>query len=161
MQLLDTIILIYCGIAGSLVAYYILKPKPNAIVLEKIGENYHLSKSFCNESYLQHNKATYPIPSTYEYWVLLGKGFRLKPRWYRFFYIQNSMLAKIEENSEKIEAKPALDPQTITQFVRSQTIAQILRGMTVSKTQILLNLILGLAAGLMLGIFLTKMFFGG
>ncbi|MEM0488661.1 MAG: hypothetical protein QW707_05600 [Candidatus Bathyarchaeia archaeon] len=158
---LGSMILVYCSIIGGWVAWMILKPKPNAVILERIGENYYLSKGFHNNYYLQYRRATYPIPSTYDYWILLGRGFRLRPRWFRFFYVHNGMLARIEESGEKVEAQPAIDPQTLTQFVRSQTVSQILRGLTTSRTQIILNLVLGLAVGLMLGVLLTGWLGGG
>ena len=158
---LGSMILVYCSIIGGWIAWMILKPKPNAVILERIGENYYLSKGFHNNYYLQYRRATYPIPSTYDYWILLGKGFRFRPKWFRFFYIHGGMLARIEESQNRVEAQPAIDPQTLTQFVRSQTVSQILRGLTTSRTQIILNLVLGLAVGLMLGVLLTNWLGGG
>jgi len=156
-----TLSLITASVLGGWLAWKILQPKPNAVILERIGDEYYLSKGFCNEYYLQYRRATYPIPSTYRYMVLLGKGFSPRPKWLRFFYIHHGQLAQIKEGEKEIEAEPAIDHQTLTQFIRSQTITQILRGLTVSRTTILLNLILGLVVGLMLGVILSQFVFTG
>jgi len=155
---LNSMILLYAAIGGGFLAWQILKPKPNAIILEKLGENFYLSKGFHNDHYLQHRRATYPIPSTYDYWVLLGRGFvRFKPKWMRFFYIDNSTLARIEE----AKAEPAINQEVVSQFVRSQTLTQLLRSFTVPKTTLLLNLLAGAVMGLILGVFLAGYFVGG
>ena len=155
---LNTMILLYASIGGGWLAWQILKPKPNAIILERIGDNFYLSKGFHNNHYLQHRRATYPIPSTYDYWVLLGRGFvRFKPKWMRFFYIDNSILARIEE----AKAEPAVNQEIVSQFVRSQTLTQLLRSFTIPKTTLLLNLLAGAVMGLILGVFLAGYFVGG
>ena len=148
----NSMILLYASIGGGWLAWQILKPKPNAIILERIGDNFYLSKGFHNSHYLQHRRATYPIPSTYDYWVLLGRGFvRFKPKWMRFFYIENSVLSRIEE----AKAEPAVNQEIVNRFVRSQTLAQLLRSLTIPKTTLLLNLLAGAVLGLILGIFLA------
>ena len=149
---MNSMILLYASIGGGWLAWQILKPKPNAIILERIGDNFYLSKGFHNEHYLQHRRATYPIPSTYDYWVLLGRGFvRFKPKWMRFFYIENSVLSRIEE----AKAEPAVNQEIVNRFVRSQTLAQLLRSLTIPKTMLLLNLLAGAVMGIILGIFLA------
>ena len=149
---MNSMILLYAAIGGGWLAWQILKPKPNAIVLERIGDNFYLSKAFHNEHYLQHRRATYPIPSTYDYWVLLGRGFvRFKPKWFRFFYIENSVLSRIEE----AKAEPAVNQEIVNRFIRSQTLAQLLRSLTIPKTTLLLNLLAGAVMGIILGIFLA------
>jgi len=150
---MNSMILLYAAIGGGWLAWQILKPKPNAIVLERIGDNFYLSKAFHNEHYLQHRKATYPIPSTYDYWVLLGRGFvKFRPKWMRFFYIENSVLSRIEE----AKAEPAVNQEIVNRFVRSQTLAQLLRSLTIPKTTLLLNMLAGAVMGLILGIFLAR-----
>ena len=156
-----TMSLIVSAIAGGWLAWRILQPKPDSIVLERVGEQYYLSKAYSNQYYLQYRKATYPIPSTYNYLVYLGKGFAKRPKPYRFFYIHHGQLVRVREGEKAVEAEPAIDPQTLTQFIRSQTITQILRGLTVSRTTMLLNLILGLAVGVMLGVILGNFIFHG
>ncbi|MCD6235890.1 MAG: hypothetical protein J7J94_02700, partial [Thaumarchaeota archaeon] len=159
---LNSMILLYAAIGGGYLAWMILKPKPNAVVLEKIGENFYLSKAFHNENYLQHRRATYPIPSTYNYWVLLGRGFiRFRLRWVRFFYIHDSVLSKIEEerkgeNEEVIEAKPAINQQLMSRFISSQTLEKLLRGLTIPKTTLLFNFLAGTGVGVMLGVMLAR-----
>ena len=149
---MNSMILLYASIGGGWLAWQILKPKPNAIILERIGDNFYLSKGFHNNYYLQHRRATYPIPSTYDYWVLLGRGFvRFKPKWMRFFYIENSVLSRIEE----AKAEPAVNQEIVNRFVRSQTLAQLLRSLTIPKTMLLLNLLAGAVMGIILGIFLA------
>ena len=149
---MNSMILLYASIGAGYLAWQILKPKPNAIVLERIGDNFYLSKAFHNEHYLQHRRATYPIPSTYDYWVLLGRGFvRFKPKWMRFFYIENSVLSRIEE----AKAEPAVNQEIVNRFIRSQTLAQLLRSLTIPKTTLLLNLLAGAVMGIILGIFLA------
>jgi len=149
---MNSMILLYAAIGGGWLAWQILKPKPNAIVLERIGDNFYLSKAFHNEHYLQHRRATYPIPSTYDYWVLLGRGFvRFKPKWFRFFYIENSVLSRIEE----AKAEPVLNQEVVSRFIRSQTLTQLLRSFTIPKTTILLNLLAGVVMGLILGVFMA------
>jgi len=149
---MNSMILLYASIGGGWLAWQILKPKPNAIILERIGDNFYLSKGFHNSHYLQHRRATYPIPSTYDYWVLLGRGFvRFKPKWMRFFYIENSVLSRIEE----AKAEPAVNQEVVNRFVRSQTLAQLLRSLTIPKTTLLLNLLAGAVMGIILGIFLA------
>ena len=155
---MNSMILLYAAIGGGWLAWHILKPKPNAIILERIGDNFYLSKGFHNGYYLQHRRATYPIPSTYDYWVLLGRGFvRFKPKWMRFFYIENSVLSRIEE----AKAEPAINQEVVSQFVRSQTLTQLLRSFTIPKTTLLLNLLAGAVMGLILGVFLAGYFVGG
>ena len=150
---MNSMILLYAAIGGGWLAWQIMKPKPNAIVLERIGDNFYLSKAFHNEHYLQHRKATYPIPSTYDYWVLLGRGFvKFRPKWMRFFYIENSVLSRIEE----AKAEPAVNQEIVNRFVRSQTLAQLLRSLTIPKTTLLLNMLAGAVMGLILGIFLAR-----
>jgi len=149
---MNSIILLYAAIGGGWLAWQILKPKPNAIILERIGDNFYLSKGFHNGYYLQHRRATYPIPSTYDYWVLLGRGFvRFKPKWMRFFYIENSVLSRIEE----AKAEPVLNQEVVSRFIRSQTLTQLLRSFTIPKTTILLNLLAGVVMGLILGVFMA------
>ena len=149
---MNSMILLYAAIGGGWLAWQILKPKPNAIVLERIGDNFYLSKAFHNEHYLQHRKATYPIPSTYDYWVLLGRGFvKFRPKWMRFFYIENSVLSRIEE----AKAEPAVNQEIVSRFIRSQTLTQLLRSFTIPKTTILLNLLAGVVMGLILGVFMA------
>jgi len=155
---MNSMILLYASIGAGYLAWQILKPKPNAIILERIGDNFYLSKGFHNNHYLQHRRATYPIPSTYDYWVLLGRGFvRFKPKWMRFFYIENSVLSRIEE----AKAEPAINHEVVSQFVRSQTLTQLLRSFTIPKTTLLLNLLAGAVMGLILGVFLAGYFVGG
>ena len=133
-------------------AFEILRPKPNAVILEKIGDNYYLTKGFHNGYYLQHRGLTFPIPSTYEYWVRLGRGFiKFKPKWLRFFYIEDAQLAEIKEGRSEI----AVNQKIISDFVRSQTLSQVLRSFTIPKTTLLLYLIIGAVMGLMLGIILA------
>lgn len=139
------------GIIGGFLAYQYLRPRPNAVVLEKVGENYALSKAFHNEHYLQYRRHTFPIPSTYEYWVMLWRGFSLRPKWIRFFYIENSMLSRISEG----QTEPAITPEILTQFVRSQTLTQLLRGLTIPKMTLIMYLIMGLIAGLLAGFVLA------
>ena len=149
---MNSMILLYAAIGGGWLAWQIMKPKPNAIVLERIGDNFYLSKAFHDEHYLQHRKATYPIPSTYDYWILLGRGFvKFRPKWMRFFYIENSVLSRIEE----AKAGPAVDQEIVNRFIRSQTLAQLLRSLTIPKTTLLLNLLAGAVMGIILGIFLA------
>ena len=158
---ITTMSLMVSAIVGGWLAWKILQPKPNAVILERVGDQYYLSKGFFNEYYLQYRRATYPIPSTYNYLVYLGRGFGMRLRPFRFFYIHHGQLAQIKEAEKQIEAEPAIDPHTLTQFIRSQTITQILRGLTVSRTTILLSLIMGLVVGLMLGVILTNFLGGG
>jgi len=154
---LNSMILLYAAIGGGFLAWQILKPKPNAIILEKLGENFYLSKGFHNDHYLQHRRATYPIPSTYDYWVLLGRGFvRFKPKWMRFFYIHNSILSRIQENEGLVEAEPAVNQQLFSRFQRSQTLEKLLRGLTIPKTTLLFNFLAGAGVGVMLGIMLAR-----
>jgi len=156
---LDLTILLLGGIVGGYLAFEILRPKPNAVILEKIGDNYYLTKGFHNGYYLQHRGLTFPIPSNYEYWVRLGRGFiRFKPKWMRFFYIQNTQLAEIKEGGGEVEegrTQIAVDQQLLSQFVRSQTLSQVLRSFTIPKTTLLLYLAIGAVMGLMLGIILA------
>ena len=153
----NTMILFYTAIAAGYLAWMILKPKPNAIVLEKIGDNFYLSKAFHNDHYLQHRKATFLIPSTYDYWVLLGRGFvRFKPKWMRFFYIHNSILSRIEENEKFVKAEPAVNQQLFSRFQRSQTLEKLLRGLTIPKTTLLFNFLAGSGVGIILGVMLAR-----
>ena len=154
---LNTMILLYASIGGGWLAWQILKPKPNAIVLERIGDNFYLSKAFHNEHYLQHRRATYPIPSTYNYWVLLGRGFvRLKPRWFRFFFIDNSVLCRISEKElGEAESELVVNQSLLSQYARAETAKQLMRALTVSKTQVLLNMLAGVVMGLILGVFMA------
>ena len=149
---MNSMILLYASIGAGYLAWQILKPKPNAIILERIGDNFYLSKGFHNGYYLQHRRATYPIPSTYDYWVLLGRGFvKFRPKWMRFFYIENSVLSRIEE----AKAEPAVNQEIVSRFIRSQTLTQLLRSFTIPKTTILLNLLAGVVMGLILGVFMA------
>ena len=156
---MDLKILLLGGIVGGFLAFEILRPKPNAVILEKIGDNYYLTKGFHNGYYLQHRGLTFPIPSSYEYWVRLGRGFiRFKPKWMRFFYIQNTQLAEIKEGGGEVEegrTQIAVNQQILSQFVRSQTLSQVLKSFTIPKTTILLYLIIGVVMGLMLGVILA------
>jgi len=137
---------------GGFLAFEILRPKPNAVILEKIGDNYYLTKGFHNGYYLQHRGLTFPIPSTYEYWVRLGRGFiKFRPKWLRFFYIEDAQLAEIKEGRSEI----AVNQKIISDFVKSQTLSQVLRSFTIPKTTLLLYLIIGAVMGLMLGIILA------
>jgi len=160
---MGSMILLYAAIGGGWLAWQILKPKPNAIILERIGDNFYLSKGFHNEHYLQHRRATYPIPSTYDYWVLLGRGFvRFKPRWMRFFFIDNSVLCRINEKKlGEAEAELVVNQNLLSQYARAETAKQLMRALTVSKTQILLNMLAGVVMGLILGIFMAGYFVGG
>ena len=156
---MDLTILLLGGIVGGYLAFEILRPKPNAVILEKIGDNYYLTKGFHNGYYLQHRGLTFPIPSNYEYWVRLGKGFKMfKPKWMRFFYIQNTQLAEIKEGGGEAEegrTRIAVDQQLLSQFVRSQTLSQVLRSFTIPKMTLLLYLAIGAVMGLMLGVILA------
>ena len=149
---MDLTILLGSLMIGGFLAFEILRPKPNAVILEKIGDNYYLTKGFHNGYYLQHRGLTFPIPSTYEYWVRLGRGFiRFRPKWLRFFYIEDTQLAEIKEGRSEI----AVNQKIISDFVRSQTLSQVLRSFTIPKTTLLLYLIIGAVMGLMLGIILA------
>jgi len=149
---MDLTILLGSLMIGGFLAFEILRPKPNAVILEKIGDNYYLTKGFHNGYYLQHRGLTFPIPSTYEYWVRLGRGFiKFKPKWLRFFYIEDAQLAEIKEGRSEI----AVNQKIISDFVRSQTLSQVLRSFTIPKTTLLLYLIIGAVMGLMLGIILA------
>ena len=157
---MDLTILLLGGIVGGYLAFEILRPKPNAVILEKIGDNYYLTKGFHNGYYLQHRGLTFPIPSSYEYWVRLGKGFiRFKPKWMRFFYIQNTQLAEIKEDKseegEEARSEATIDQKLFSDFMKSETLTQILRSFTIPKTTILMYLIIGVAMGLMLGVILA------
>ena len=149
---MDLTILLGSLMIGGFLAFEILRPKPNAVILEKIGDNYYLTKGFHNGYYLQHRGLTFPIPSTYEYWVRLGRGFiRFRPKWLRFFYIEDTQLAEIKEGKSEI----VVNQKIISDFVRSQTLSQVLRSFTIPKTTLLLYLIIGAVMGLMLGIILA------
>ena len=149
---MDLTLLLAGGLIGGFLAFELLRPKPNAIVLEKIGDNYYLTKGFHNDHYLQHRGLTFPIPSTYEYWVRLGRGFiRFRPKWLRFFYIEDTQLAEIKEGKSEI----VVNQKIISDFVRSQTLSQVLRSFTIPKTTLLLYLAIGGIMGLMLGIILA------
>ena len=149
---MDLTLLLAGGLIGGFLAFELLRPKPNAIVLEKIGDNYYLTKGFHNDHYLQHRGLTFPIPSTYEYWVRLGRGFiRFRPKWLRFFYIEDTQLAEIKEGKSEI----VVNQKIISDFVRSQTLSQVLRSFTIPKTTLLLYLAIGAIMGLMLGIILA------
>ena len=149
---MDLTILLGSLMIGGFLAFEILRPKPNAVILEKIGDNYYLTKGFHNGYYLQHRGLTFPIPSTYEYWVRLGRGFiKFKPKWLRFFYIEDAQLAEIKEGRSEI----AVNQKIISDFVRSQTLSQVLRSFTIPKTTLLLYLAIGAVMGLMLGIILA------
>ena len=156
---MDLTILLGSLMIGGFLAFEILRPKPNAVILEKIGDNYYLTKGFHNGYYLQHRGLTFPIPSNYEYWVRLGRGFkRFKPKWMRFFYIQNTQLAEIKEGGGEAEegrTRIAVDQQLLSQFVKSQTLSQVLRSFTIPKTTLLLYLAIGAVMGLMLGVILA------
>ena len=156
---MDLTILLGSLMIGGFLAFEILRPKPNAVILEKIGDNYYLTKGFHNGYYLQHRGLTFPIPSSYEYWVRLGRGFiRFKPKWMRFFYIQNTQLAEIKEGGGEVEegrTQIAVDQQLLSQFVRSQTLSQVLRSFTIPRMTLLLYLLIGAVMGLMLGIILA------
>lgn len=139
-------------IVGGWAAWEILKPKPNAIVLEKLGDNYYLSKAYHNDYYLQYRGLTFPIPSTYEYWVRLGRGFvRFRPKWIRFFYIEDTQLARITEG----RSEPSISPELLSRFVESKTLEQILRSFTTPKMTILFYMLGGVVMGLMLGVTLA------
>jgi hypothetical protein len=153
--MMDLVLLVTGVTVGGYLAYQILKPKPNAVVLEKYGENYLLSKAYHNEYYLRYRGLTLPIPSTYEYWVMLGRGFRLIPKWYRFFYVDNARLYDIKHDGN---VQSAVDTKLISDFVRTQTVAQILRGLTIPKMTVLMYLIAGILAGLLLGVVLGGWF---
>ena len=149
---MDLTILLLGGIVGGYLAFELLRPRPNAVVLEKIGDNYYLTKAFHNGYYLQHRGMAFPIPSTYEYWVRLGRGFiKFKPKWLRFFYIEDTQLAEIKEGKSEI----AVNQKIISDFVKSQTLSQVLRSFTIPKTTLLLYLAIGAVMGLMLGIILA------
>ena len=149
---MDLTLLLAGGLIGGFLAFELLRPKPNAIVLEKIGDNYYLTKGFHNDHYLQHRGLTFPIPSTYECWVRLGRGFiRFRPKWLRFFYIEDTQLAEIKEGKSEI----VVNQKIISDFVRSQTLSQVLRSFTIPKTTLLLYLAIGAIMGLMLGIILA------
>ena len=149
---MDLTILLGSLMIGGFLAFEILRPKPNAVILEKIGDNYYLTKGFHNGYYLQHRGLTFPIPSTYEYWVRLGRGFiRFRPKWLRFFYIEDTQLAEIKEGKSEI----AVNQKIISDFVRSQTLSQVLRSFTIPKITLLLYLAIGAVMGLMLGIILA------
>ena len=149
---MDLTILLGSLMIGGFLAFEILRPKPNAVILEKIGDNYYLTKGFHNGYYLQHRGLTFPIPSTYEYWVRLGRGFiKFRPKWLRFFYIEDAQLAEIKEGRSEI----AVNQKIISDFVKSQTLSQVLRSFTIPKTTLLLYLIIGAVMGLMLGIILA------
>ena len=156
---MDLTILLGSLMIGGFLAFEILRPKPNAVILEKIGDNYYLTKGFHNGYYLQHRGLTFPIPSSYEYWVRLGRGFiRFKPKWMRFFYIQNTQLAEIKEGGGEVEegrTQIAVDQQLLSQFVRSQTLSQVLRSFTIPRMTLLLYLLIGAVMGLMLGVILA------
>ena len=157
---MDLTILLGSLMIGGFLAFEILRPKPNAVILEKIGDNYYLTKGFHNGHYLQHRGLTFRIPSTYEYWVRLGRGFiRFKPKWMRFFYIQNTQLAEIKEDKsgeeEEAKSKITIDQKLFSDFMKSETLTQILRSFTIPKTTILMYLIIGVAMGLMLGVILA------
>ena len=154
---LNSMILLYAAIGGGFLAWQILKPKPNAIILEKLGENFYLSKGFHNDHYLQHRRATYPIPSTYDYWVLLGRGFvKFKPKWVRFFFIDNSVLCRIREKElGEAESELVVNQRLLSEYARAETAKQLMRGLAVSKTQVLLNLLAGVVMGLILGVFMA------
>ena len=149
---MDLTLLLAGGLIGGFLAFELLRPKPNAVILEKIGDNYYLTKGFHNDHYLQHRGLTLPIPSTYEYWVRLGRGFiRFRPKWLRFFYIEDTQLAEIKEGKSEI----VVNQKIISDFVRSQTLSQVLRSFTIPKTTLLLYLAIGAIMGLMLGIILA------
>lgn len=149
---MDLTLLLAGGLIGGFLAFELLRPKPNAVILEKIGDNYYLTKGFHNDHYLQHRGLTFPIPSTYEYWVRLGRGFiRFRPKWLRFFYIEDTQLAEIKEGKSEI----VVNQKIISDFVRSQTLSQVLRSFTIPKTTLLLYLAIGGIMGLMLGIILA------
>jgi len=149
---MDLTLLLASGLIGGFLAFELLRPKPNAVILEKIGDNYYLTKGFHNDHYLQHRGLTFPIPSTYEYWVRLGRGFiRFRPKWLRFFYIEDTQLAEIKEGKSEI----VVNQKIISDFVRSQTLSQVLRSFTIPKTTLLLYLAIGAIMGLMLGIILA------
>ena len=149
---MDLTILLGSLMIGGFLAFEILRPKPNAVILEKIGDNYYLTKGFHNGYYLQHRGLTFPIPSTYEYWVRLGRGFiKFRPKWLRFFYIEDTQLAEIKEGKSEI----AVNQKIISDFVKSQTLSQVLRSFTIPKTTLLLYLAIGAVMGLMLGIILA------
>jgi len=149
---MDLTLLLAGGLIGGFLAFELLRPKPNAVILEKIGDNYYLTKGFHNDHYLQHRGLTFPIPSTYEYWVRLGRGFiRFRPKWLRFFYIEDTQLAEIKEGKSEI----VVNQKIISDFVRSQTLSQVLRSFTIPKTTLLLYLAIGAIMGLMLGIILA------
>ena len=149
---MDLTLLLASGLIGGFLAFELLRPKPNAVILEKIGDNYYLTKGFHNGHYLQHRGLTFPIPSTYEYWVRLGRGFiRFRPKWLRFFYIEDTQLAEIKEGKSEI----VVNQKIISDFVRSQTLSQVLRSFTIPKTTLLLYLAIGGIMGLMLGIILA------
>ena len=149
---MDLTILLGSLMIGGFLAFEILRPKPNAVILEKIGDNYYLTKGFHNGYYLQHRGLTFPIPSTYEYWVRLGRGFiKFRPKWLRFFYIEDTQLAEIKEGKSEI----AVNQKIISDFVKSQTLSQVLRSFTIPKTTLLLYLVIGAVMGLMLGVILA------
>ena len=157
---MDLTLLLAGGLIGGFLAFELLRPKPNAVILEKIGENYYLAKGYCNSYYLQHRGLTFRIPSTYEYWVRLGRGFiKFKPKWMRFFYIQNTQLAEIKEDEseegEEARSEITVDQKLFSDFMKSETLTQILRSFTIPKTTILMYLIIGVAMGLMLGVILA------
>lgn len=150
-------IIIYALVIIGAVSYFILRMRYNAVVLEKIGEGYALSKARHNDYYLSYRGAVFPIPSTYEYWVRTGRGFSRLPRWYRFFYLDNGVLAEIKELGE---VEQAINRQLVSQFIRTQTLSQILRSFTIPKTMVLLYLAVGVVMGMILGASLTS-WFGG
>jgi len=157
---MDLTLLLASGLIGGFLAFELLRPKPNAVILEKIGDNYYLTKGFHNDHYLQHRGLTFPIPSTYEYWVRLGRGFiKFKPKWMRFFYIQNTQLAEIKENKseegEEARSETTIDQKLFSDFMKSETLTQILRSFTIPKTTLLLYLVIGAVMGLMLGVILA------
>ena len=43
----------------------------------------------------------------------------------------------------------------LSQYARAETAKQLMRALTVSKTQVLLNMLAGVVMGLILGIFMT------
>ena len=153
----ETIILNSALGAGAII-YFLLRPRYNAVVLEKIGQGYALSKAKFRDDYLLYRGAVFPIPHEYDYWVRTGRGFSRIPKWFRFFYLDNGILAEIRDVGE---TEVAVNRQLLSQFVRTQTLSQILRGFSLPKTTILLNLAIGVVLGMVLGFSFATWFGGG
>ena len=68
-------IMLYAVVGTGALLYFLLRPRYNSVVLEKIGQGYALSKAKFRDDYLLYRGAVFPIPHEYGYWVRTGRGF--------------------------------------------------------------------------------------